>query len=86
HAFNWDARDPTNLSLNDGQRLTGKAVVGGIAHKTTLLRGLPKDATVELESAREETRGRGWIAGPGCTVPPDAPVENLRALGRTTRN
>jgi uroporphyrinogen-III decarboxylase len=57
-------------------------LMGGV-NTLTLLNGLPTD--VESESRRCIERGGGsgaFILGSGCVVPPDSPVENVRAMVR----
>lgn len=78
-AFNWDAADPSNPTLAQGQGMTGKAVVGGLDHRATLPQGSPQEVKAQLQRAREQTGGLGWMAGAGCTFSPSTPEANLRA-------
>ncbi len=79
HAFNWDTQDLSNVWLKEGRQITGKAVIGGVAHKTTLAKGTPRAVSEEVARARKELGNKGWMAGPGCTFPPEAPEANLMA-------
>ena len=79
HAINWDARDPTNLSLKDGQALSNKAVIGGVARET-LLHGQPEDVAAEVKDAIAQSGGRAFMVGPGCAIAPQCPDANLDAL------
>ncbi|MBI2916621.1 MAG: uroporphyrinogen decarboxylase [Chloroflexi bacterium] len=78
-AFNWNARHPSNPTLREGRSLTGKAVIGGIAERTTLLQGPPEAIAAEARDAREQTGGRGFMLGAGCTFLPETPEAHLWA-------
>lgn len=79
-AVSWAVHDAGNPSLVEGRERAGRAVMGGVAQKTTLSGGGPDDAADEVRSAVEETGGAGFILAPGCSVPPEAPEENLKAM------
>ena len=79
-AFNWDAQDPSNVWLKEGREITGKAVIGGVGHRTTLMKDQPEDVVREVERAKREMGKSSWMLGPGCTFPPFAPEENLGIL------
>jgi len=81
HAFNWDARGEGNPSLAEGKALVGnRAVVGGISHRSGLVRATPAQIRGEVLGLRAAMGRRGWMVGPGCTFPPETPEENLDAL------
>ncbi|MBI2264742.1 MAG: hypothetical protein HYU64_06165 [Armatimonadetes bacterium] len=77
-AFSWTATDPANPTLAEGKELTGKCVMGGIDHETTLQENSREDLSSELERSVRETSGSHWIAAPGCAVSSHTPEENLR--------
>jgi uroporphyrinogen decarboxylase len=79
-AFNWDTREPSNLSLKEGHQITGKVVIGGLGQKTTLPNGTTSDVIEEINDSRLEMCNKNWILGPGCTFSPETPEENLRVL------
>lgn len=79
-AFNWDAQDDTNANLDQGCKITGKAVIGGMAHKTRLADGSPDIVKRDVDAISQMMGGTGWMLGPGCTVAPYAPQVNLEAL------
>lgn len=79
-AFNWDTQDETNVWLTEGQKVTGKSVIGGIAHRTLLLEANPKDIEEDAKWTVDLIEGTRWMLGPGCTIPPAVPEANLRAL------
>jgi len=78
-AFNWNARHPSNPTLREGQSLTGKPVIGGIAERTTLLSGPAQAIAAEARDATEQTGGRGFMLGAGCTFLPETPEAHLWA-------
>jgi uroporphyrinogen decarboxylase len=80
HAFNWTATDPTNPSLGEILRLSRKAVIGGIDEEGTLRHGSWEDLKQEMEKAKEQSNGKGWMLGPGCATPVDVPEAHLRMV------
>ncbi len=80
HAINWAATLPGNPSLREGLEKTPRAVIGGISEKTTLVNGSPEDVATEAIAALDQTGGRRFLMGPGCTIPPQSPAANLRAV------
>jgi uroporphyrinogen decarboxylase len=81
-AVSWSIHEPGNPSLADGLSLTGRAAMGGI-DLATLAGGTPDEVLEQGRAAIESTTGVGLVVAPGCSVPPDAPEENLRAIGRS---
>jgi uroporphyrinogen decarboxylase len=80
HAVNWDAYGEGNPSLPQGKGLLGRCVVGGIPHRTLLVHGTPQEIARVVTALRREMGETGWMLGPGCTFPPNAPEANLRAV------
>ncbi len=78
-AFNWDAADPTNLPLDEGRDLLKKPVIGGIDQKKISLLDAPS-LTSYAHSLYRRMGKRMWILGGGCTIPPNTPSNNLKAL------
>ena len=85
HAINWAVGAPGNPTLRDVQLNTDKAVIGGFQNET-LQSGTPAQVTVEARQAREQTGGRRWMLGPGCSIPVDCPEENIRAARSAADN
>ncbi len=79
-AFSWAATEPDNPSLAEGLRLQPGAVMGGIAHDGALAAPVAAPALAQLQQAFDQTRGRRWLAAPGCSIPPTTPPDTLRAL------
>jgi uroporphyrinogen decarboxylase len=76
----WSVHQPGNPSLPEGRSLAGRAVMGGVDHEGTMLRGTPGVVAAERDAAVESTGGVGVVVAPGCSVPPEAPEANLRAI------
>lgn len=79
-AISWSINDPGNPTLEQGVELSGRAAMGGVDQKTTLVEGPPEAIEEEVLAARAARGGRGILVAPGCSVPPDAPNGHLAAL------
>ena len=78
---NWDMHDPTNIPLDKGFDLAGdKVVVGGLDNNGWLRHSRPDEIRHEIARIKETTSGNKFIFGPGCTIRPDIPPENIRAV------
>lgn len=80
HAVSWSTHNQGNPSLAEGRDIGGKAVMGGLGQRATLLYGRPPAVEAEARAAIEETGGRGLLLAPGCSVPPGARDANLAAM------
>jgi uroporphyrinogen decarboxylase len=76
----WSIHDPGNPTLAAGRELSGKAVMGGFAQRTTLARGSAEEVAREAAEAIADTGGRRLLLAPGCSVPPAAPARNIAAM------
>jgi uroporphyrinogen decarboxylase len=77
---NWDATDPTNLPLREGERVLGQPIMGGIDRYHDLLDLSPRslaDKTRKLVAAHDDLP---FAVGPGCAVPVRVPLENLETV------
>jgi uroporphyrinogen decarboxylase len=83
-AVSWAASDPGNPSLAEGRARSGVAVVGGVSETAVLVDGSPVDVRRAVRDAVDETGGRGLVVAPSCSVPPNAPLENLAAMAEET--
>jgi uroporphyrinogen decarboxylase len=83
-ALSW-AIVPGNPSLAEGQRRSGRAVVGGLPAKP-FIKGLPP-ADVEARGRRAiaEMGGRFLLLGPDCSIDPDTPDAVMDAAAAATR-
>ena len=79
--YNWDSDDPTNLPLDKADGLLkGKVMVGGVDRNGWLLEGDPEEVGHKIEEIKERFAPERLIIGPGCSVPPEVPMDNFRAV------
>lgn len=78
HAINWAVGSPGNATLAAARAYTGRCLVGGLRNET-LRGGRPGAVAAEAAAAYSVTHGRGWMLGPACSAPVDAPEANIRA-------
>ncbi len=76
----WSIHNQGNPSLAEGKTLSGRAVMGGLGQRASLLYGPPAEVEAEARRAVAETGGRGLLVAPGCSVPPRAKDVNLAAM------
>jgi uroporphyrinogen decarboxylase len=79
-AVSWSIHNQGNPSLAEGREIAGRAVMGGLSQRATLVYGPPPKIEAEARAAVEETGGRGLIVAPGCSVPPRVSENNLAAF------
>jgi uroporphyrinogen decarboxylase len=77
-AFNW-SHYATRPSLTEGRRLTGKTVLGGVNEATASHVSAP-EIRDQVKTTIAEAGTLGLIVTPGCSVPTDTPVRDLRAI------
>jgi uroporphyrinogen decarboxylase len=82
-AVSWSVHEPGNPSLAEGRERSGRAVMGGLDQAGALVSGSPDEVLAQGRTAVAETEGAGLLLAPGCSVPPHAPDENLRAVMRS---
>ena len=80
HAVSWSIHNHGNPSLSEGQKIAGRAVMGGLAQRMTLVFGPAAKIRAEAKRAIEETGGRGLLVAPGCSVSPRVRDMNLEAM------
>jgi len=80
HAFHWAATGTGNPSLKDILAKTDKAVAGGVSHDTTLVDGGPHQVAAEARQALSASGGRRFLLTPDCSISPQTPEANLRAM------
>lgn len=76
----WSVHNAGNPSLGEGQKITGRAVMGGVAQRSTLVKGPASAVAAEVRAAEQETGGRAVLIAPGCSVPPRAGSKLLAAM------
>ena len=80
HAVSWSIHNQGNPSLKEGREIAGRAVMGGLSQRATLVYGPPPRIEEEARRAVVETDGRGLLLAPGCSVPPRVRETNLAAM------
>lgn len=78
HAINWSHRT-TSPSLAEGRQLYSGCILGGI-DESTYSRVTPYEIYAQVADALATAGGTKFILTPGCSVPTDTSVRNLRAL------
>ena len=79
-AVSWSIHNQGNPSLVEGREIAGRAVMGGLGQRKSLLYGPPEAVEIEAREAITSTGGRGLLLAPGCSVPPRARDVNLAAM------
>lgn len=79
-AVSWSVHNLGNPTLAQGRTIGGRAVMGGLGQRGSLLFGSPGEVEAEARRAVAETGGRGLLLAPGCSVPTRARDVNLAAL------
>lgn len=64
----------------EGRTIGGRAVMGGLGQRSSLLYGPPSEVETEARRAVAETGGLGLLLAPGCSVPTRARDINLAAM------
>jgi uroporphyrinogen decarboxylase len=78
--FHWDRHQPGNPNFSDGKRMVSAAVSGGVDSKT-LAEGTEVEVEKKVRQVIEETQGRHFLLGPGCSIVTyKTPEANLRAM------
>ena len=77
--INWDIHAKGNDSLAAVLAKTDMAVMGGVDIWRTLPKGNPEQVREEVERALRDTGGKRFLVGPGCSISPQTPPENIRA-------
>jgi uroporphyrinogen decarboxylase len=79
-AVSWSIHNQGNPSLVEGREIAGRAVMGGLSQRGTLVYGPPPKIEEEARAAVRDTGGRGLILAPGCSVPPRVQEKNIAAF------
>lgn len=78
--INWDASDETNPGIKEAAAKTDKMLIGGMAHRGSLLDGSKEDVQKETKKVLQESEGVKFVLGAGCTISVKTPDENLSVL------
>lgn len=76
--FNWAQHAAGNATLADVLPKTDRAVMGGVDERYALLSGSPEDVRRQVRRAVDETGGQRFLLGPGCSIEPTTPPQNIR--------
>lgn len=76
----WSIHNQGNPSLVEGREISGRAVMGGVSQRSTLVYGPAPKIEAEVREAMAQTGGRGLLLAPGCSVPPRVREANLEAM------
>ncbi len=79
-AVSYSIHSRGNPSLAEARRLTGRAVMGGLEQRRALAGGPVEEIRRQARAAIDDTRGRGLLLAPGCSVPPRTKDANLTAM------
>jgi uroporphyrinogen decarboxylase len=79
-AVSYSIHNRGNPSLVEAQKLTGKAVMGGLEQRKVLVGGPSVTIERQVRAAISSTGGRGLLIAPGCSVPTRASEANLRLM------
>ncbi len=83
HALSWEHLH-TSPSLAKARKMTDVCFIGGIdEHLTSMFH--PDDLEAQIRTALRETNGKKFILGPGCSLPPEMPVEQIDIIYRAIR-
>jgi uroporphyrinogen decarboxylase len=79
--LSYSIHNQGNPPLGEARRVSGRAVMGGLEQRRTLVGGPPDAIEAQVRAALAATDGgRGLLVAPGCSVPPQAPDRNLRTM------
>ena len=84
NAINW-SHFSAGPSLVEGQRLSRKAVMGGI-DETRAAHLSPPDLRRQVDVSLSEAGATSLLLTPGCSVPTDTPKANLEAIREAIRS
>jgi uroporphyrinogen decarboxylase len=76
----WSIHNQGNPTLGEGRSISGRAVMGGLSQRSTLIYGPESRIEEEVRAAIDDTGGRGLLIAPGCSVPPRVREANLAAV------
>ena len=76
----WSVHNQGNPSLAEGRAIAGRAVMGGLGQRSTLVYGPASKIEAEARHVVEKAGERGLLVAPGCSVPPRVRDTNLALI------
>ena len=76
----WSVHNQGNPSLAECRKIVGRAVMGGLAQRSTLVYGPAAKIEAEARRVVEEAGPQGLLVAPGCSVPPRVRDANLAVI------
>jgi len=83
-AINWHSQLNTP-TIEDALQIFNKGLFGGIDETETVRKGTPYAIKKKLQEVMQISNSRLLLA-PGCVIPIDTPVENLRKIVKVIKN
>lgn len=83
--FNWDVHR-TGLSLEEGKKLFGAPILGGMDNHGLLIEGSLEEIAAETHRVIERIGKAGFMLGADCTVPGTIDIERLKTAVNAARN
>lgn len=81
---NWADR-ASGPSIAEAKGHMRQTILAGMDHIQTIAGGDPAALADEIRDAVAQAEGHGFIVGPGCSFPSDAPQTMLAAVGQACR-
>ncbi len=78
--LNWSKHEPGNMDFSQADKIFSQVFLGGMDQIQTLVEGSPHDVVTQLEDSLVDAGDHPLIIGPGCSLKPGTPDENLRAM------
>jgi uroporphyrinogen decarboxylase len=78
--INWSKHEPGNMDFSQADKIFSQVFLGGMDHIQTLVEGSPRDVITQLEDALADAGDHPLIIGPGCSLKPGTPYENLQVM------
>ncbi|MDZ4722938.1 MAG: uroporphyrinogen decarboxylase family protein [candidate division Zixibacteria bacterium] len=79
--INWNSADPTNIPLDKAYDIIkNKALVGGIDHDGWARMSDPSEVSYLVKKLLSHHDPSRLILGPGCTIPPETPIINIKTI------
>lgn len=85
HLFNWDVHR-SGISLEEGRKLFGAPIMGGLDNHGLLLEGSLDEIAAESRKIIREFGKQGFMLGADCTVPATIDIARLQTAVNAAKN